>query len=206
MLAAAKQRQLCLGVGHADCATFRAARELMAAPGHGEFDADLWPRLSPRVLSLEPVRTGLAGGLTTPQARAGGQALLVGLIVVAFVLLVIARTSPAADPAAGAGSPNPTSAAGGTAAGSPEASSPAPSLVPATPGPTSESAATASPDPSSAAGRTYMVKRGDTLSSIALKFGVTVKALLKANGLARGDVIRRGQVLVIPGPAATSGP
>jgi LysM repeat protein len=50
------------------------------------------------------------------------------------------------------------------------------------------------------------VKRGDTLRSIALEFGVTVKALRKANALAKDAVIRRGQVLVIPSPAASPAP
>ena len=44
---------------------------------------------------------------------------------------------------------------------------------------------------------TYTVKAGDTLSSIAIAHGVTVKQLRKANGL-DGNVIRAGQELVIP--------
>jgi LysM repeat protein len=43
------------------------------------------------------------------------------------------------------------------------------------------------------------VKSGDTLSSIAGAFGITVKQLRRANGLA-SNVIHRGQVLVIPAP------
>jgi LysM repeat protein len=45
---------------------------------------------------------------------------------------------------------------------------------------------------------TYRVRRGDTLSGIARRFGVTVDALRTANSL-RGDRILVGQVLVIPG-------
>jgi LysM repeat protein len=60
--------------------------------------------------------------------------------------------------------------------------------------------------PSGPAANTYKVKRGDTLSSIALKFGVTLKALRKANGLAKDAVIRRGQVLVIPDAVPTPAP
>ena len=41
------------------------------------------------------------------------------------------------------------------------------------------------------------MKSGDTLSSIAARYAVTVKALKKANSLT-WTVIHRGQVLVIP--------
>ena len=45
---------------------------------------------------------------------------------------------------------------------------------------------------------TYRVRRGDTLSGIARRFGVSVDALRSANGL-RGDRILVGQALIIPG-------
>lgn len=45
--------------------------------------------------------------------------------------------------------------------------------------------------------RTYTVKRGDNLSKIAAKFGVTVNAIKQANGLT-SDKIRAGQKLKIP--------
>jgi peptidoglycan/xylan/chitin deacetylase (PgdA/CDA1 family) len=57
------------------------------------------------------------------------------------------------------------------------------------------------------------VQPGDTLFSIARRFGTTVEALVAANGLADPSQIEVGQVLVIPGasaatptPAATSTP
>jgi LysM repeat protein len=54
-----------------------------------------------------------------------------------------------------------------------------------------------------AAGGTYVVQPGDTLSRIALRFGVTVAALVQANSLANANVIYVGQRLTIPaGPAA----
>jgi LysM repeat protein len=43
----------------------------------------------------------------------------------------------------------------------------------------------------------YKVRSGDTLSEIAARFGVTVKAIKAANSL-QGNVIRVGQVLIIP--------
>lgn len=52
--------------------------------------------------------------------------------------------------------------------------------------------------PGGLSGNTYVVKRGDNLSRLARRFGVTVDALKAANGL-KTDVIRIGQVLIIPG-------
>ena len=46
--------------------------------------------------------------------------------------------------------------------------------------------------------RTYVVQKGDSLSSIAARFGVTVQALMAANGLANPNLVNVGQVLVIP--------
>ncbi|MGM0897891.1 MAG: LysM peptidoglycan-binding domain-containing protein [Bacillota bacterium] len=46
---------------------------------------------------------------------------------------------------------------------------------------------------------TYTVKAGDTLYSIAKKYNVTVAALAKANNITNYNLIRVGQVLVIPG-------
>lgn len=53
-------------------------------------------------------------------------------------------------------------------------------------------------------GDVYVVKKGDTLSELALRFDVTAEALRKANNL-RGDLIRIGQKLTIPS-AATGNP
>jgi len=48
------------------------------------------------------------------------------------------------------------------------------------------------------AARTYTVQPGDTLAKIAVRFGVTVNDLVKANDLTNPDTIRVGQVLRIP--------
>jgi LysM repeat protein len=52
----------------------------------------------------------------------------------------------------------------------------------------------------SPAGR-YTVQAGDTLSSIAARHNLTWQALAAANGLTGSELIRVGQVLVIPGQA-----
>ncbi|RPJ01825.1 MAG: LysM domain-containing protein [Chloroflexi bacterium] len=46
---------------------------------------------------------------------------------------------------------------------------------------------------------TYVVVRGDTLTSIALRFGTTVNALVQANGIVNPNLIYVGQLLNIPG-------
>lgn len=51
---------------------------------------------------------------------------------------------------------------------------------------------------------TYVVQRGDTLSSIARHHGVSVQALASANNIYNSNLIRRGQRLVIPGAGTTT--
>jgi len=45
---------------------------------------------------------------------------------------------------------------------------------------------------------TYTVKPGDTLYAIAVKYGTTVQAIAAANNISNPNLIRVGQVLVIP--------
>lgn len=51
--------------------------------------------------------------------------------------------------------------------------------------------------------RTYTVRKGDTLSEIARREGVSISALKTRNRL-RGDLIKIGQQLVIPGAASSN--
>src|SRR5690625_2072972 len=51
-------------------------------------------------------------------------------------------------------------------------------------------------------GDTYTVKKGDTLSAIAKRFGATVDALAKLNNIKNANLIRVGQKLKIGKPAA----
>ena len=65
-----------------------------------------------------------------------------------------------------------------------------------------------SPDPGLMAQDTmvYIVKPGDTLTSIARRFGTTVRAIVEANGLANRNFIWVGQRLIIPlSPTPPSG-
>ena len=69
------------------------------------------------------------------------------------------------------------------------------------PGPAAPAAA-ATPAPAPAA--TYTVVRGDTVSAIALRHGTTTAAIVAANGLDSAARIRAGQVLTVPGAAASA--
>jgi LysM repeat protein len=221
--AIAKQRGLCLTATHVTCATFVAAQEVEAgrtaalqAP-----ESRFWPETRSTVLALEPGH-GRPAAFRGSSRKGGGQALLVGLMVLAFLVLVIARTAPQS----GSGGPQPgtgamPSAAGGGAAVSPlpAASQPPPSIdasgaasppTSATPpssspspstAPTPTASASATPQssasPTPAPATSYKVRSGDTLSGIASRFGTTVKKIKVANGLT-SNAIRPGQVLVIP--------
>jgi len=60
--------------------------------------------------------------------------------------------------------------------------------------------------PQAATSGSYVVQRGDTLSSIAYRYGVSVQALASANNIYNANLIRRGQSLVIPGAGTTAAP
>ncbi|GEK88934.1 Peptidoglycan/xylan/chitin deacetylase, PgdA/CDA1 family [Alkalibacterium putridalgicola] len=66
------------------------------------------------------------------------------------------------------------------------------------------SGGTTTPPPSSST--TYTVKAGDTLSAIAAKYNTTVSQLASANNITNVNLIRVGQVLMIPGSGGTTTP
>jgi N-acetylmuramoyl-L-alanine amidase len=53
-------------------------------------------------------------------------------------------------------------------------------------------------DPVSKPDKTYQVKRGDTLASIAARHGTTIRALMELNRLKRPDLLYVGRKLVLP--------
>lgn len=74
----------------------------------------------------------------------------------------------------------------------------APKPVAATPAAT-DTATPAAPAAPAAVARTYTVQRGDTLSSIAAKYGVNTSTLIALNGLsANPHALQVGQVLNLP--------
>lgn len=117
--------------------------------------------------------------------RAPGQAALVGLMVIAFAVVALARLSggspPAIVPSAG-----------------PSAVAVVPTRAP-TPRPTPSLAESVMPSPSPATSfrTTYKVRKGDTLRAIATKYKTTVARIQAANGLTT-TTLKVGQVLNIP--------
>lgn len=77
--------------------------------------------------------------------------------------------------------------------------------------PTATDPASATPTPVSSGGEptlpptgvTYVIQTGDTMYSIAQRFGVTVDAIVEANGISDPTNIAVGHVLIIPGVTAT---
>jgi LysM repeat protein len=51
------------------------------------------------------------------------------------------------------------------------------------------------------AGQTHVVRPGEYLSTIASRYGVSLSALIRANGISNPNLVRAGQVLIIPGGA-----
>jgi LysM repeat protein len=67
------------------------------------------------------------------------------------------------------------------------------------------SAAAPKPAPPAASNR-YTIAKGDTISGIAARFGLSTQTLLSANGLGWSSIIYPGQTLAIPGTAPASAP
>lgn len=201
-----RQTGQCLTEAHLQCdrrlaADARRQRDLAKLPRPAPDSVIVSTRL---VLQPDPSwrRLGaetLIGGRTSRRLLAAGAAAAVGLALLAggvtggigALLGAGAASSPTGSP-----SPSPTPAPTPTP-------TPVPTAAPTTPPtPTAEptAAPTAPPTPAPTAAptqRIYVVQAGDTLGSIATRFGVTVQAIIDANGLT-SDIINIGQRLVIP--------
>lgn len=161
--------------------------------------AGRWP-----VPSTAPVVVGRSrGGIPTlPLDRSLAQAGLVVLMILAFVVLAVARLtdeggsttpaspSPMATPVV---SPAPSGSGGPTAAPTRTTAPTATAPVPASAGPSPSALS-----PSSTAPTSYRVRSGDTLSAIAARHGTTVAVLVALNDIADPGTIRVGQVLRLP--------
>lgn len=222
LLTPEKQRRLCLVAEHGACATFQAAS------GAGELGAVASGRHRPRVVGpsgrpivrtapvvLDHARLAMAAPNITV-SRSVAQAGLIGLMTLAFAIILIARLS------VGGGSPDRPDSVGGAGA----VATPSPVVSPSTPAVAAvpsassdhtlvpsdvepseappEAAASAppeaTPEPPAATPepKTYKVKRGDTLSGIAAEYGTTAKKLMKLNGIKDPTKLRVGQVIDLP--------
>ena len=87
------------------------------------------------------------------------------------------------------------------------ADEPAPALpIDVTTGPGFTAGTASESVPASHGGRTYRVRQGDDLVSVAARFGVSVPALVDLNGLRRQPALRSGQILSLPERQVTDGP
>jgi LysM repeat protein len=206
-----KQRSLCLTAAHVGCPAFRAARAArasMLAPGVdpaivASADASRRPIARATPVVLEPARLSIGGGVGTDN-RTLYQAGLVGLMVLAFVVVLVARlstsdsagASPSAVPSV-VPSPSPTATPRPTPTPTPvpSGSGVTPSGSGGVPQSAAPSQATTSQEP--AFRTTYSVKSGDTLVGIASTFGTTVAELQRLNNLSDAD-LKIGQLLKIP--------
>ena len=191
-----KQRRHCLSADHVDCPLFRAARTARAASLAAGADpqsvevADRRRRAVARTapVILEPPRL-VDQAMRLRFDRAPGQIALVGLMLVAFAVVAIARFS------AGAPAPSPSPGPSLIAVASPSAR-PTPTATPVpTVSPSIDPGSSVSPAPSFRT--TYTVKRGDTLIGIASKFKTTAAKIRALNGMPNNS-LKVGQVLKIP--------
>jgi LysM repeat protein len=203
-----QQAGVCLTAAHQRCDRYlaHATRNGGMRPGRSGLVEGL---VSTRmILAPDPAWRGIAGRARRAPAGpllaigAAGLALGIGGVAVASgavgdALGGLASTASSSATPSATPSPTPTAAptAQPTATPTPTpAPSPSPTLVP-TPEPT---VVPTEPPPPPPQQRTYVVQQGDTLGSIAQRFGTTVSALQAANGIEDPNEIIIGQVLVIP--------
>lgn len=192
------QRRLCFG-DFETCARFEAAAATYRAA------VPVAP-LRPVARTIPVVVDRGRAALPVPRIvgrRTLGQAVLAVAMIGAAVALLLARLgSPTGGAAGRSADPSGSAGASGVVAAS---SSPGPSMVVSpgiSPSPSASTAPSPTPKPSVSVtpgtGQTYTVQSGDTMSSIAARFGTTVKKLSELNGIKDPSLIHPGQVLKIP--------
>jgi hypothetical protein len=193
-----KQRRHCLSAQHTECSLFRAARAARASSLAPGLDPDAVERLDGRrravartaPVVLEPPR--LVDQVTRLQLdRAPGQVALIGLMLVAFAVVAIARLSTGS----GAADPSALPSLAAVASSSPR---PTPTRTPGST-PAASQAAPSSTEPSAGPSfrTTYTVKKGDTLVGIANTYKTTAAKIRALNGM-KNNTLKIGQVLKIP--------
>ena len=211
VLAAEKQRRLCLVAAHATCSTYLAAQTARAAasgPMVGRGPHRAIPRTSPLVLDQGRLAVALPG---LPD-RGVGQGGLVALMAVAFGAIAVSRMTGGGPDVVPAAAGETSSGPAVVASATPEATtrpagatdapaaSPQHTLVPSDVEPTPpapRSTARSTPAPHTKA-MTYKVKTGDSLSAIAAAHGTTWQVLAELNGITDPKRLRVGQVLKLP--------
>jgi LysM repeat protein len=122
---------------------------------------------------------------------------IVSLIISLLVVIVAGRSVPAEPGAMAPATAPPVAAGSALPAQLPHSTAPTPLPGAAvTPGAPAANQATSAPTP--AEPTVYIVQPGDTLSSIARKYDVSLEDLMRANDIANPDYVQLGQELKVP--------
>ena len=158
-------------------------------------------RTTPRMRFPGSSGSGSSASLLPPALRGRGiQVGLAGLIAVALIAVLFVRFASNGTPGASpSGSPRPSASVAATLRPSASTSSGAPTDAAVAPSETAAESVEPTPKPSKTASpKSYKVKSGDTLTSIAAKFGTTVAVLVKLNNIKNPKLLQVGQVLKLP--------
>ncbi len=199
------QARLCLTVAHTGCAIYTAELQRRA----DELARD---RIAPERLSASrfgalvqpvPLAMDAPGEHRLPSTPAGRATLvaaallgLLAVIVLAGGIYVLGSGPGATPPILGLASP--TAAASVTLPKTSATLGPTPGLTPTAPPPSVTLTSTPVPLATPAIARRYKVKQGDTLRSIAQRFGVTKAGILAVNDLGSPPVLTPGDTINIP--------
>jgi LysM repeat protein len=194
----ATQQRLCLHEAHLECSRYREWTSRRALAGGIPRPASDTSFVQTRLV-IEPEVAWRGVNLPARRGRRPGRAVIGGAAaLLAFGSIAVAGASTQGFGLLTAAGPTATTTTSPTPTPSPSPSpTPSPTPLP-TPSPTplpTPRPATPTPKPTP---RTYRVQSGDTLSSIAARFGVSTQALINANGITDPNSLSIGQVLIIP--------
>jgi LysM repeat protein len=193
----ATQRTRCLTDEHLSCQWYVQRTAALAQQRRGARPAPDARFISTRLI-LQPDDGWRPMGLAARPLRrrrlalTGATLLALGAAAAALSTRGFGLMSAAALPTP---DPTPSAESGATSQPTPSpTTAPTPRASVAVPTPTPRPA---TPSPRSTP-HVYVAQAGDSLSKIAARFGVTVQALMAANGLGNPNLVNVGQVLVIP--------
>ena len=196
------QGSFCLVPTYTECPRYRAAAA-SRPPGAAT------PGVSGVALERVGAEAGAPGASGEPDRRPpGGTSRWYGVVAIVLAVAVLAGAAYLASPAigdwmrqvgAGAAATSPSPSTSSLATLAPTPASPAPT-------PTTTRAAIPSITPTPAAATStlaatplvHVVVKGDTLIAIAARYGVTLAAVEKANGITGAGIIYVGEHVVIP--------